>query len=150
MAACEGGGVQVPGASEAAGHALLALAGPVGWTATGVSLVGPAHAMPTMIQIRNVPKPLHRRLKARAAIEGFSMSRYILREMEKALERPSRQELLETIGSQPEPDLNPSPDRTPVSTSSRSGTCAGFDAGALARESDASRPARRASMSPST
>ena len=67
------------------------------------------HAMATMIQIRNVPKPLHRRLKARAAIEGLSMSRYILREMEKALERPSRRELLEAIGSQPEPDLNPSP-----------------------------------------
>ena len=48
--------------------------------------------MQTMIQIRNVPETLHRRLKARAAIEGLSMSRYILREMEKALERPSRRE----------------------------------------------------------
>ena len=42
--------MQVPGASEAAGHALLALAGPVGWTVTGVSLAGAAAQ--TMIQIR--------------------------------------------------------------------------------------------------
>ena len=62
-----------------------------------------------MIQIRNVPDSLHRRLKSRAAIEGLSMSRYILREMEKALARPSRRELLEAIRSQPELDLRPSP-----------------------------------------
>ena len=65
--------------------------------------------MQAMIQIRNVPEALHRRLKARAAIEGMSMSRYILREMEKALERPSRRELLEAIRLQPELELNPSP-----------------------------------------
>lgn len=65
--------------------------------------------MNTMIQIRNVPDSLHRRLKSRAATEGLSMSRYILREMEKALARPSRRELLEAIRSQPELDLNPSP-----------------------------------------
>ena len=65
--------------------------------------------MQAMIQIRNVPEALHRRLKARAAVEGMSMSRYILREMERALERPSRRELLEAIRSQPELELNPSP-----------------------------------------
>lgn len=65
--------------------------------------------MHTMIQIRNVPESLHRRLKARAAMEGLSMSRYIMREVEKALERPSRQELLDAIRSQPEVVLNPSP-----------------------------------------
>ena len=70
------------------------------------------HSMQTMIQIRNVPEALHRRLKARAAIEGLSMSRYILREMEKALERPSRRDLLEAIRSQPALELNPSPAET--------------------------------------
>ena len=65
--------------------------------------------MQTMIQIRNVPETLHRRLKARAAIEGISMSRYVLREIEKALERPSRRELLEAIRSQPEVALEPPP-----------------------------------------
>lgn len=34
----------------------------------------------TMVQIRNVPSDFHRRLKARAAMEGMSMSDYILRD----------------------------------------------------------------------
>ena len=65
--------------------------------------------MNTMLQIRNVPESLHRRLKARAAIEGVSMSRYVLRELERALERPSRRELLEAIRSEPEAVLDPPP-----------------------------------------
>jgi len=48
----------------------------------------------TNVQIRNVPGDFHRRLKARAAIEGMSMSEYILREVGKALDRPTRQEVL--------------------------------------------------------
>ena len=48
----------------------------------------------TMVQIRNVPSDFHRRLKARAAIEGMSMSDFILREVGKALDRPTRQEVL--------------------------------------------------------
>lgn len=48
----------------------------------------------TMVQIRNVPVEFHRRLKARAALEGMSMSDYILREVGKALDRPTRQEVL--------------------------------------------------------
>ena len=51
----------------------------------------------TMVQIRNVPIDFHRRLKARAALEGMSMSDYILREMKKALDRPSRQDVLDRI-----------------------------------------------------
>ena len=61
------------------------------------------------IRIHNVPEPLHRRLKARAAMEGVSMSRYVLREIERSLERPTRRELLEAIASQAERVLNPSP-----------------------------------------
>ena len=48
----------------------------------------------TMVQIRNVPPDFHRRLKARAALEGMSMSEYILREVGKSLDRPTRQEVL--------------------------------------------------------
>jgi plasmid stability protein len=55
----------------------------------------------TMVQIRNVPVEVHRRLKARAAMEGMSMSDYILREIRKALDRPTRQEILERLESQP-------------------------------------------------
>ena len=65
--------------------------------------------MTTMIQIRNVSDSLHRRLKARAAMEGVSMSRYVLREVERALARPSRQELLQAIREQPEVALDRSP-----------------------------------------
>ncbi len=65
--------------------------------------------MSKMIQIRNVPAELHRRLRIRAATEGVSMSHFVLREIERALERPSRQELLEAIRSQPQIELNPSP-----------------------------------------
>lgn len=45
----------------------------------------------------NVPEPLHRRLKVRAAVEGMSMSDYVLREIRKALERPPRQEVLDRL-----------------------------------------------------
>jgi antitoxin FitA len=55
----------------------------------------------TMVQIRNVPPEFHRRLKSRAAIEGMSMSDYILREVGKALDRPTRQEILERLRSRP-------------------------------------------------
>ena len=65
--------------------------------------------MTAAIRIRNVPEALHRKLKARADLEGVSMSRYVLREIERSLERPTRRELLEAIASQPERVLNPSP-----------------------------------------
>ncbi len=65
--------------------------------------------MPTMLQIRNVPDELHRRLKARAALAGMSMSDYALRELRKALERPTREELLARIAELPPPKLKPTP-----------------------------------------
>ncbi|MBM3789154.1 MAG: hypothetical protein FJW35_02265 [Acidobacteria bacterium] len=55
----------------------------------------------TMVQIRNVPVEVHRRLKARAAIEGLSMSDYVLREIRKALDRPTRSEILERLRARP-------------------------------------------------
>ena len=50
-----------------------------------------------MVQIRNVPDAVHRELKARAALEGLSLSEYVLREMKRTLERPTRDELLRRI-----------------------------------------------------
>jgi len=61
--------------------------------------------MTTMIQIRGVPPEFHRRLKARAAMEGVSMSEYILREVGKSLEKPTRGEVLARIRAQPTLDL---------------------------------------------
>ena len=45
--------------------------------------------MPATVQIRNVPDALHRRLKARAALSGLSLSDYLLREI-RLLERHRR------------------------------------------------------------
>lgn len=66
-------------------------------------------AATTMVQIRNVPKELHRRLKARAAMEGMSMSDYAMRELRKSLEVPTRQEMLERLRAQPIRHLTPTP-----------------------------------------
>ncbi len=49
------------------------------------------------IQIRNVPEVLHRQLKARAALEGMSISDYLLAEVERILERPTRRELSDRV-----------------------------------------------------
>lgn len=65
--------------------------------------------MSKMIQIRNVPEGIHRQLKARAALEGMSMSLYILHEMEKALGRARRQDVLEAIARRPKVILDPPP-----------------------------------------
>jgi uncharacterized protein (DUF1778 family) len=49
--------------------------------------------MPRMIQLRHVPDELHRTLKARAALEGLSLSDYLLREVRRAAERPTLEDL---------------------------------------------------------
>jgi len=49
--------------------------------------------MSAMIQIRNVPDALHRRLKSRAALAGKSLSDYLLGEIRFAAERPTLDEL---------------------------------------------------------
>ena len=46
-----------------------------------------------MIQIRNVPDALHRRLKSRAALAGMSLSDYLLDEIRQVAERPTLEEL---------------------------------------------------------
>jgi plasmid stability protein len=53
-----------------------------------------------MLQIRNVPDDLHRGLKARAALEGQSLSEYALGELRRAMERPTRRELTERVRAQ--------------------------------------------------
>jgi len=49
--------------------------------------------MSAMIQIRNVPDALHRRLKSRAALAGMSLSDYLLTEIRRVAERPTLEEL---------------------------------------------------------
>jgi len=57
--------------------------------------------MSKMIQIRNVPDDAHRQIKARAALAGTSLSEYLLREIERLIERPTREELLARLRSFP-------------------------------------------------
>jgi plasmid stability protein len=47
-----------------------------------------------MIQIRNVPAKVHRILKARAALSGMSLSDYLLADLQRAVEKPTREEWL--------------------------------------------------------
>jgi antitoxin FitA len=46
-----------------------------------------------MIQIRNVPDALHRRLKSRAALAGMSLSDYLLQQIREVAERPTIEEM---------------------------------------------------------
>ena len=62
-----------------------------------------------MIQVRNVPEAIHRRLKVRAAEEGLSVSEYLTQEIRRLLERPSRRELLERLATITREPLSPSP-----------------------------------------
>jgi plasmid stability protein len=53
--------------------------------------------MATMIQIRNVPEAVHRKLKARAAVAGRSLSDYLLAEITRVAALPTRDEMLERL-----------------------------------------------------
>ena len=53
--------------------------------------------MPKMVQIRNVPDALHRKLKSRAADSGQTLSNFLLGELERLAARPTRLEMLARI-----------------------------------------------------
>jgi antitoxin FitA len=53
--------------------------------------------MSKMIQIRNVPDALHRKIKARAASEGVSLSDLLLSEVRRLAERPTVAEIRQRI-----------------------------------------------------
>lgn len=65
--------------------------------------------MSAMIQIRNVPDAIHRRLKSRAALAGMSLSDYLLSEIREMAERPSAEELRARLErrSRVEPSISP-------------------------------------------
>lgn len=65
--------------------------------------------MSKMIQIRNVPDQLHRRLKIRAAELGVSLSDYLVGELKRVAERLSPRELAERASVITRDDLVPSP-----------------------------------------
>ena len=53
-----------------------------------------ASHMPKMIQIRHVPDLVHRKIKARAAEAGQTLSDYLLAEIERIAALPTRDEML--------------------------------------------------------
>ena len=55
--------------------------------------------MSRMVQVRNVPDALHRKLKARAADAGQTLSDYLLAELERLATRPTRDEMLAKLHS---------------------------------------------------
>ena len=57
--------------------------------------------MTAMIQVRNVPDALHRRLKSRAALAGMSLSDYLLTEIRQVAERPTLDEMRARLGIDP-------------------------------------------------
>jgi plasmid stability protein len=55
--------------------------------------------MATMIQIRNVPDEIHRSLKAKAALEGLTLSDFLLREVREIALRPTPAELMARLAT---------------------------------------------------
>jgi hypothetical protein len=62
-----------------------------------------------MIQIRNVPPELHRKLKMRAAEKGMSLSDYLLAEIEQIASLPTPEEFESRLRSLPPVKLDRPP-----------------------------------------
>jgi len=62
-----------------------------------------------MVQIRNVPDDLHRRLKARAAEAGMTLSDYLLGELRTLSTRPTMREWLDRVATREPVDVTESP-----------------------------------------
>jgi plasmid stability protein len=68
--------------------------------------------MSVMIQLRNVPDDLHRKLKARAAEAGLSLSDYILKDVIRQAERPTSEELRRKLARLRPLKLTETPEQT--------------------------------------
>ncbi|TAH39249.1 MAG: hypothetical protein EYC70_00240 [Planctomycetota bacterium] len=55
--------------------------------------------MSKMIQLRNVPDELHRKLKARAALAGMSLSDFLIAEARRIAERPTLEEMRQRLAT---------------------------------------------------
>ncbi len=65
--------------------------------------------MSRMIQIRNVPDDVHRRLKIRAAREGLTLSDLLAREARRLADQPTVEEMRERLLSRPRVKLSVPP-----------------------------------------
>jgi plasmid stability protein len=64
--------------------------------------------MARMIQVRNVPEPLHRALKVRAAQSGKTLSDYLLAELEGIADKPTLAELAARVSQRERTDIGDS------------------------------------------
>jgi len=62
--------------------------------------------MSKMIQLRNVPDPLHRKLKSRAALAGMSLSDYLIGQIREIAERPTIDEMRARLSRRSRVDLS--------------------------------------------
>lgn len=62
--------------------------------------------MPTL-HVHNVPEELHRTIKAKAALEGMSLSAFLVRELEKLAKGPTRREFRQRLYQREPIHLNP-------------------------------------------
>ena len=62
-----------------------------------------------VIEIRNVPEELYRRLEARAAEAGMSLSDFLLKEIHEMAEQPTLAEMRARLARLPPVDLSESP-----------------------------------------
>jgi len=67
--------------------------------------------MNKMIQIRNVPEKLHRKLKARAAAEGMTLTDYVAALIKRDLQRPSVAEWMQALETRTMVHLDPPPEQ---------------------------------------
>jgi plasmid stability protein len=67
------------------------------------------YRMSKMIQLRNVPDAIHRKLKARAASAGMTLSNFLTREATLIAERPTDEEIRQRLASLPPVHLKISP-----------------------------------------
>jgi len=63
----------------------------------------------SVIQISNVPAPLYRALKSRAAMAGISLSDYVLGELKRLTDRPTTAELRRRLAQREPVQLDVSP-----------------------------------------
>jgi antitoxin FitA len=61
--------------------------------------------MPKVIQVRDVPDDVHRRLKVKAAQQGMTLSELVRRYLVELAEQPTMAEVLERIKSRERVDL---------------------------------------------
>jgi antitoxin FitA len=64
--------------------------------------------MPKVIQVRNVPDDVHKRLKIRAAEEGRSLSDLVREELIELSARPTLAEMVERLRERPPVDVGES------------------------------------------